>query len=447
MSSSESDGLHLVDGSKIAIVGGGPAGSFFTYFALDFADRIGMDIHVDIYEAKDFNCAGPSGCNHCGGIVSESLVQMLATEGIVLPPRVIRRGIESYTMHLESGLTTIDTPFHDQRIASVYRGFGPRSATDKEHTSFDGYLNELCESKGARVLYERVSELIREENGVLVKTKQGSEQSYDLVVGASGLNSSTLSLFKSINRDYIPPKTTKTFICEFHLKSDVIDEYFGNSMHVFLLNLPHVKFGALIPKKNFVTLVMLGSEINQKIVKDFIHSNSVRKCFPPETDLDAIAPCQCYPSINIRGAQSAFDDRMVVIGDSGTSKLYKNGIGAAYIAAKSAARTAVFTGISKNDFEKNYGKVCKELEFDNLVGKFIFLVTTIIQRSNFLKNGLLRQIRYEQRLSNHQRRMSSVLWDTFSGSAGYRNILIRTIHPIVLISLIWNILASLFTKK
>jgi hypothetical protein len=138
---------------------------------------------------------------------------------------------------------------------------------------------------------------------------------------------------------------------------------------------------------------------------------------------------------------------MVVIGDSGTSKLYKNGIGAAYIAAKSAARTAVFTGISKNDFEKNYGKVCKELEFDNLVGKFIFLVTTIIQRSNFLKNGLLRQIRYEQRLSNHQRRMSSVLWDTFSGSAGYRNILIRTIHPIVLISLIWNILASLFTKK
>ena len=70
------DDLFLLDdGSKIAVVGGGPAGTFFAYFAMDFADRLGMDIEIDIYEAKDFKCAGPKGCNNCGGIVSESLIQ------------------------------------------------------------------------------------------------------------------------------------------------------------------------------------------------------------------------------------------------------------------------------------------------------------------------------------------------------------------------------------
>ena len=89
--------LELEDGSNIAVIGGGPAGSFFTYFTLDFANRMDLRIHIDIIEPKSFNTAGPAGCNHCGGIVSESLVQNLSAEGIVLPTSVIRRGIESYT--------------------------------------------------------------------------------------------------------------------------------------------------------------------------------------------------------------------------------------------------------------------------------------------------------------------------------------------------------------
>jgi 2-polyprenyl-6-methoxyphenol hydroxylase-like FAD-dependent oxidoreductase len=77
--------LKLGDGSQVAVIGGGPAGSFFSYFLLDMAARIGMDVHVDIYEPQDFSRFGPAGCNHCGGIISESLVQILATEGINLP--------------------------------------------------------------------------------------------------------------------------------------------------------------------------------------------------------------------------------------------------------------------------------------------------------------------------------------------------------------------------
>ena len=85
--------IELTDGSAIAVVGGGPAGSFFSFYALEYAKRFDLDIQLDIYEAKDFGKIGAGGCNHCGGIVSESLVQQLATDGIVIPDRIIQKGI------------------------------------------------------------------------------------------------------------------------------------------------------------------------------------------------------------------------------------------------------------------------------------------------------------------------------------------------------------------
>ena len=71
----ESD-LKIRDGSQIAVIGGGPAGSFFSYFTLDMAERMGTDIKVDVYEPRDFFSPSPKGCNMCGGIISETLVQM-----------------------------------------------------------------------------------------------------------------------------------------------------------------------------------------------------------------------------------------------------------------------------------------------------------------------------------------------------------------------------------
>lgn len=444
MEENKLNNLTLQDDSRIAVIGGGPAGSFFTYFALDFANRFGIEIEVDVYEAKNFNLIGPVGCNHCGGIVSESLVQMLSTEGIVLPSYVIRRGIDSYTMHLEQGSTIIDTPFNEQRIASMFRGFGPLGTTNNEQLSFDRYLLELCEKKGARLIQEKVLDLEKNPDGVIVKTKNSGENKYDLVVGSVGLNPKSLQLFQKISPNFIPPKTTKTYICEFHLGNEIINQYFGNSMHVFLLNLPNIKFGALIPKGDYVTLVLLGAEINREIADGFINSETVRKCFPPDLELKAINPCQCFPSINIKAAKAAYSDRVVLIGDSASSKLYKNGIGAAYITAKAAAKTAIFDGISEKDFRKLFQPVCSNLNRDNAIGKLIFLVTTVIQKSNILKTGLFRMVVNEQKKSNEKRRMSSVLWDTFTGSAPYTGILKRVLNPLVLSSLIWNIIAGIF---
>ncbi len=106
----EGSDLTLKDGSRVAVIGGGPAGSFFTFFLLKMAEAIDLDIEVDIYEPRSFRRCGPAGCNHCGGIVSESLVQILAAEGINLPPEVVQRGIESYVVHMDVGSVAIQSP-------------------------------------------------------------------------------------------------------------------------------------------------------------------------------------------------------------------------------------------------------------------------------------------------------------------------------------------------
>ncbi|MFQ5943877.1 MAG: hypothetical protein ACE5JF_10010 [Anaerolineales bacterium] len=144
----EDQHLQLVDGSKVGVIGGGPAGSFFSYFLLNAAGLIGLGLHVDIYEPRDFSNTGPSGCNMCGGIISESLVQMLSSEGIILPPTIVQRGIESYMLHTDVGTVRIDTPLQEKRIGAVYRGSGPRDIKGSKWGSFDGHLQSLRSKKG-----------------------------------------------------------------------------------------------------------------------------------------------------------------------------------------------------------------------------------------------------------------------------------------------------------
>jgi flavin-dependent dehydrogenase len=436
MSSRSKIKVALQDGSNIAVIGGGPAGSFFTYYALEFADRLDLNINIDIYEAKNFTRIGAGGCNHCGGIISESLVQKLSTDGIIIPAEIIQRGINTYTMHVEKGDAVIQTPSNEHRIASVFRGCGPRGCLDTSQRSFDNYLLDLCREKGAQVILEKVTELERCEEGIIVKSKKLENKKYDLVVGAVGLNKKTLNMFQTISKQFVPPQVTRTYISEFYLGQRQIDKYFGGSMHVFLLNLPNITFGALIPKNDYVTLVLLGKDINKETVEKFITAEQVKGCFPENFLLQDAAPCKCYPFINVQGAKRPFDDNIVLIGDSASSKLYKNGIGAAYITGRAAAKAAIFEGISKNSFEKMYVPACKSLDRDNQIGKLIFLVTKIIQRSSLLKKAVLNVVLREQKTDNTEKLMSLALWDTFTGSASYGNIFKRFFHPVLLFNLI-----------
>src|SRR5512134_3320579 len=146
---SELPQFALSDGSRVAVIGGGPAGSFFAYFVRRLAGSIDLDVRVDVFEPRLFTHRGPAGCNHCGGIVSESLVQLLATEGINLSPGVVRWGIDSYMLHMDVGDARIETPGREKRIASVFRGNGPRESGVLDVGGFDQFLLDLASSVGA----------------------------------------------------------------------------------------------------------------------------------------------------------------------------------------------------------------------------------------------------------------------------------------------------------
>ena len=443
MATASTSNLKLGNGSRVAVVGAGPAGSFFSYFLLDMAQRAGTDIQVDIYEPHDFDQPGPIGCNMCGGIVSESLVQMLATEGINLPLQVVERGIDSYVLHMPEGSVRIETPLHEKRIAAVHRGAGPRGVQEIKWRSFDGYLLELALNKGARRVRGRVDDVALKDDRVWVKIQGGEFQAYDLLAVATGKNTSALKIFERLNLGYKPPRTTKTYICEIFLGEEAIAQYLGSSMHVFLLNLPRLEFAALIPKGDYATMCLLGHDIDRELVRSFVESLEVKQCLPPNWQMP-VDLCHCSPPINIRGAAQPFTDRMVFIGDCGVTRLYKDGIGAAYRTAKAAAVTAIFEGISAKDFHRRYWPVCRRIAMDNVIGKFIFAVSRLQQKQSHDRRGILRMVADEQKRANgHQRTsMSMFMWDLFTGSAPYTDIFQRTLNPFFWGRLIWAVIAG-----
>ncbi len=138
--------------------------------------------------------------------------------------------------------------------------------------------------------------------------------------------------------------------------------------------------------------------------------------------------CSCSPLINMGATKRPYGDRVVMIGDSGVTRLYKDGIGAAYRTAKAAASTAVFQGVSAESFEKNYWPACKAISSDNAIGKVIFGATTLFKHSKISRRAILRMTTLEQE-EEKSPHMSSVLWNMFTGSAPYKEIFMSTLHP------------------
>lgn len=436
----------LTDGSKIAVIGGGPSGSFFSFFLLDIAKRVDLDIQVDIYESRNFFSPGPPGCNMCGGIISESLVQTLASEGIILPPSVVQRGIDSYVFHTNEGTVLIRTPASEKRIGAVFRGKGPLGIKQGRWESFDNYLLGLACRKGANLIKGRVEKVSYNRGLPEIQMKGADPRRYDLLGVAAGVNSSTLKLFEDLNSGYHPPETIPTYIYEYLLGSKAIEKHLGSSMHTFLLDLPGFEFAAIIPKGDYITVCLLGTGLNKERVESFFARREVRECLPPAWKWEDHA-CHCRPKMNIRGSSQAYLNRTVFIGDSGSSRLYKDGIGAAYRTAKAAVSCVVFKGISAEDFTEKYRPSYRKTEADNRKGKFIFSIVGVMKNFPFIRLTILTMASKEQQAPEKPQRMSNILWDLFTGSTSYTDIFLRLVHPFFLAGLVRNMLSSLRPLK
>jgi len=74
----------------------------------------------------------------------------------------------------------------------------------------------------------------------------------------------------------------------------------------------------------------------------------------------------------------------------------------------------------------------------------IYRVVGVIKNSPLLTRAVMRMAGNEQKKRGKQRRMSTVLWDMFTGSSPYRDVLFRCLHFSFWSRFAWNIIASIF---
>lgn len=155
----------------------------------------------------------------------------------------------------------------------------------------------------------------------------------------------------------------------------------------------------------------------------------------------ASSRCHCSPRINVGAAVEPFGDRVVLVGDCAATRLYKDGIGAAHRTAKAAALTALLEGASAEDFRRHYEPVCRRIRRDNQLGKMMFAATGKMQSRPAFRRGLWELVSREQN-GNGDAGMSSVLWDTFTGSAAYRGVVGRSLRPALAARLLREVVAA-----
>ena len=430
----------LDDGSRVAVIGGGPAGSLCAYFLLRAAHARGLDLHLDIYEPRDFTLPGPIGCNMCGGVVSEFLVDALAAEGITIPQSVVQRPITSYIFATDEGSVRIKMPTGDRRIAALHRGAGPRGLIGVQWTGLDGYLLDRAVGLGARRIARRVDGLDRVA-GLPVVRAGGDAAAYDLVVSAAGVNTAIGPLLGRVGLSAPRPRVTRAYITELPIDSSEIVARIGDAMHIFLLRIPRLEFAAIIPKRDVLTVCLLGRNIDQEMIKAFFESPPVRRCLGSTPRMPE-GICHCAPFINIGAVRQPFADRIVLVGDCGVTRLYKDGVGAAYRTAKAAAATVLHWGVSEADFRAHYWPTYRSIARDNQFGRLLFFGVREFRTLRPWLRGLLSVVAKEQAASRHERRMSRVLWDMFTGSAEYRDIFARALDPRLLGPFIWDSVRS-----
>jgi len=347
-----------------------------------------------------------------------------------------QRSVDSYVVHMDVGDVAIESPVHERRIAALYRGNGPREGGDVDLQSFDDYLQGMVRELGGHIVPQLITAVENWKGMPFLHYGDGRGRSYDLVGLAAGVNSNIIKMLGDLPGDYQPPKTTRGYICEFRSTREEILRVLGRAVHVFLLDIPRFEFAAIIPKGQFATVVMVGDDLDQELVHEFLNDPVVRRTFPTGA---TPCVCSCSPLINLGARKRPYGDRVVMIGDSGVTRLYKDGIGAAFRTGKAAATSAIFHGVSAKDFEKHYWPTCRHIVNDNRVGKVMFATNAIMKNSRVTRKAMLRMAQKEQEKEQARPHMSSLLWNMFTGSAPYLEMFRGTLHP----GFIYNLLLSL----
>ena len=445
--------IQLSNNSKIAIIGGGPAGSFFANDAIREAKRLGIDIQITIFNSKDFSQRGPIGCNMSASVIAGTLHAKLTRDGIILPESIIRQEIKGYYFQTEEYGIELYKPDQTSKssIMAVYRGNGPLYSTHTESHSFDDFLLQNVIKQGVNVIPESVLDInfpsSLDSPVTLTYGKSGQHHSMeaDLVVGAFGINSNMANKVEDLGFGYKPPKTIRTCQMEIPLDPAFIKDSFKDNIQVFALGIEPFRFASMVPKGNYVTVSLVGSrDLTSNDLIDFLNHPTVRKKLPHDWEMPEKF-CMCLPKIVLSHSKNPFTDRLVLVGDASISRIFKNGLESAYITSQLAVRAAFEYGISSDDFARHYYKPARKLlAMDNKLGAVILAISDFVTSQNWLVKARLSYVEDKRGswIANH---LNTLLWNMVTGDAPYHKILVQALNPLFQIKLIPVTIKALVT--
>ncbi|HEY6187946.1 MAG TPA: FAD/NAD(P)-binding protein [Pyrinomonadaceae bacterium] len=417
---------YLTSGNRVAIVGAGPAGSFFAIELMRRARALGINLQADIYDGKNFARKGAPGCNMCAGAVGHNLIQEIERSTTTIPREVIHYEIEGYAVHYQDSSAHLEND-PTKKIYGVYRGAGPVSTENPDGArSFDQFLLEQATKLGARHVPQNVHDIdVPATLGRRPALRFADETrvEYDLVVGAFGVNS---QLAQRLLYGYVPPPTWKTCVIEARVSPEFQREKLRNMIHFFVLKQPDIRYVALIPKGEHVTVTAIGEDVDVVATERLLRDTYMRDYLPTDWKLD----CHCHPRVALGAARLPYSERFVIVGDASDSRYLKNGVESALVTARLAVDCVINHGVSGRDFEKHFWRRCNRVfGRDNIYGRMLFEIYDRIFPHPLLAPVYFAVLRSERRLARPGALLSNALLAAFTGDQSYKRILMRALDP------------------
>ncbi|MBW7995162.1 MAG: hypothetical protein FVQ81_01060 [Candidatus Glassbacteria bacterium] len=420
---------------RVAVAGGGPAGTFFAYCLLKEAARRGRAVEVTIFEPKTFERRGASHCNYCQGVISDGLLGEMKKLGLWIPEQVIRARIKSYSLVTLGGEVRLPVP-DGQHVFTVFRGHGPVEESEGA-ISFDQFLLDKAVQCGVvkkALRIDRVTIVPGSDNPVTIIDYHGGIHQADMIIGAYGVNSDLGEQFEELGFGYRRPATDSALQAEFRYGSDV-DGKPGQEIRIFALGLPQIRFAVVTPKRSHATVSLIGEHLGSRHMERFLAHSQVAGRLSSRAGGKCSMRCSCAPLMPIGDGGTLAAAHCLIIGDAAVSRYYKNGIESALRSAEIAAGVLVEHGPSNGAaLERHYSRRVKRIfGTDNFLGRVLFDLHDRIYRIRSVAAGYLAIARGDFGITGHSRRkLRWILWNMFTGDATYSRIFLNCLDPILL---------------
>jgi flavin-dependent dehydrogenase len=454
--------VRLQKGSKILILGGGPAGALFAIHLLTQSNQAGLKITVTIIDPKAVQPPGKSpctlaGCNYCAGIISPRLNAALEKSGISLPKEVICETFSHIWIHgLWKNFPLKLAP--SQHMVSVFRGALPLDRW-KRIQGLDGFLLEQARRRGAAVMAGEATDIQYTASKkpcvtVVDGTGKKSALEADFLAIATGIHprqgkmpNPVFSSFMRINPGFSPPKTRLALIFELKPGRAYLKKYMYREIYFIVsgskqLRLDHI---SLVPKGDYLTLALVGDRIDKasfpkdtrKIIGDFLALPHCRTLLPQISLDNTPLTCSCAPHMVTAPSKGGVCDRIAVVGDALGSRLYRDGLYSAFVSAQALAESVIHKGVDQKSLASGYGRVIHWLGTDtDYAERVTFWIQTVL-KSPFFSRILYQTFATEMKLKTRkQRPLGKVLLDLGSGEADYADVYKNLIRLPVLLSLL-----------